>query len=175
MSDNLSVLYRQLGNYLKRFLKQPEDIEDVVQDAFLKSIEAAAKGEVRYPSAYLYTAARNLAINKLTRNYTELYDFIEYFPSDMTALYSSALEEDMVVLERYSRFCRVVSQLPKQCRKVIVLRKVYGYSQNEVAEMLGISVSTVEKHLVKGMVRCTEYMARQDATYDIEAQEWSEK
>lgn len=175
MDHELPQLYGRLKGYLRKFLKSREDIEDVVQDSFLKTLEAATKGEIQYPSSYLYTTARNLALNKLTRNYHELFDFIENFPADMSLLESVSLEEHAISTERLLLFCRVASQLPEQCRKVLILRKVYGYTQDEVAEQLGISVSTVEKHLVKGMVRCTEFMERQDASYDARAEQWTTK
>jgi len=175
MDKEISELYGRLKGYLRKFLGRPQDIEDVVQDSFLKTLEAAAKGDIHYPSSYLYTTARNLAINKLTRNYYELFDFIEHFPEDTSFLESASLEDEAIYSERLVLFCRVASQLPDQCRKVLILRKVYGYSQKEVAEQLGISVSTVEKHLVKGMLRCTEFMERQDATFDVEAEQWTNR
>jgi len=175
MDREITELYGRLKGYLRRFLRRPEDIEDVVQDSFLKTLEAATKGEIQHPSSYLYTTARNLAINKLTRNYYELFDFIENFPEDMALLETVSLEDEAISSERLMLFCRVAAQLPEQCRKVLILRKVYGYSQHEVAEQLEISVSTVEKHLVKGMLRCTEFMSRQDASYDAKAEQWTQK
>jgi len=60
---------------------------------------------------------------------------------------------------RFELFCRAAAELPEQCRRVLILRKVYGFSQHEVAEQLGITISTVEKHLAKGLVRCSQFMA----------------
>src|SRR5690606_20794216 len=50
-----------------------------------------------------------------------------------------------------------------QCRKAFVLRKVYGYSQKEIADSLGISENTVEKHIATGIKRCTGYMMARKA------------
>jgi RNA polymerase sigma-70 factor (ECF subfamily) len=47
-----------------------------------------------------------------------------------------------------------VAQLPLQCRRAFLLKKVYGLSQKEIAGYLGISESTVEKHVAKGLLHC---------------------
>lgn len=173
MNDiNILTLYTKLKGYLRKYLKNEDDIEDIVQETFLKTIEISTKGTIHYPSTYLYKTARNLAINSITRNYHELFDFIENFPADMSLLESGALEDDAIESEKFLQFCRVASKLPEQCRKVLILRKVYGYKQVEVAEMLAISVSTVDKHLVKAILRCSDYMQKQNATFDIEVNKW---
>jgi RNA polymerase sigma-70 factor (ECF subfamily) len=55
-------------------------------------------------------------------------------------------------------FAEAISALPPQCRRVFLLRKVQGLSQKDVAQRLGLSVSTVEKHLATGLVKCSEYL-----------------
>ena len=54
--------------------------------------------------------------------------------------------------------------LPVQARRVFVLKKVYGYSQREIAEELGLAQSTVEKHVALAVRRCAEYMSRHGRT-----------
>jgi RNA polymerase sigma-70 factor (ECF subfamily) len=41
---------------------------------------------------------------------------------------------------------------------VFVLRKVFKLSREEISEVLGISTSTIEKHVAKGLVRCRDYL-----------------
>jgi DNA-directed RNA polymerase specialized sigma24 family protein len=48
--------------------------------------------------------------------------------------------------------------LPPLCRRVFVLRKVFKLSPTEISEVLGISTSTIEKHVAKGLVRCRDYL-----------------
>ena len=48
--------------------------------------------------------------------------------------------------QRLGQGREAVRQLPEQCRRVFVLKKVYGYSQREIAKELSLSESTVEKH-----------------------------
>ncbi len=59
---------------------------------------------------------------------------------------------------RFESFCVAVERLPPVCRRVFVLRKVHKLSHTEISEVLGLSESTIEKHVAKGLVRCREYL-----------------
>ena len=60
--------------------------------------------------------------------------------------------------EALPRFCRAVATLPSGCRRVFILRKVYGLSQKEIAERLLLSQSTVEQQVALSMLLASEYM-----------------
>ena len=51
-----------------------------------------------------------------------------------------------------------LKELPPRCRQVIMLRRVHGLSQREVAQKMGIQEETVENQIVKGMRALTEAM-----------------
>ena len=59
---------------------------------------------------------------------------------------------------RFESFCTAVDRLPPVCRRVFVLRKVYRLSHAEIAMVLGLSHSTIEKHVAKGLLRCRDYL-----------------
>ncbi len=158
MDSQWQQLQRKLKRYLGRFLKRPEDVEDIAQEALIRVLEAGSKGEIHYHKAYLYRTAHNLALNALARKSNLLEDYMEDFPDPDVFMESTTLEDEVAGQRRFELFCRVLATLPEQCRRVVVLRKVYGYSQQEVADRLGISVSTVEKHLAKGLQRCATQM-----------------
>jgi RNA polymerase sigma-70 factor (ECF subfamily) len=149
---------QRLQRYLGRFLKRKEDVEDISQEAFLKVLEAESEGRVRHREAYLYRTAKHLALNSLSRKSNVLVDYIEEI-AGADVFNTRALEDDVMAREHFEHFCRAVAQLPEQCRRVFVLRKVYGLSQQEVADHLGLSQSTVEKHLAKRLIRCGNHLA----------------
>jgi RNA polymerase sigma factor (sigma-70 family) len=158
MNRNGTQLHARLRRYLSRLLKRPEDIEDVVQESFLKVLEAGSKGEIHYPQAYLYRTARNLALNSLNRKSNRVVDSLEDLFDPDVLVQGISLEDDVALQKRFELLCRAAAELPEQCRRVLILRKVYGFSQQEVAQQLGISVSTTEKHLAKALVRCSQFM-----------------
>ncbi|MGH8200295.1 MAG: RNA polymerase sigma factor [Steroidobacteraceae bacterium] len=51
-----------------------------------------------------------------------------------------------------------MDSLPPLCRRVFVLRKVYQLSHAEIAQVLGVSHSTIEKHVAKGLLRCRDQL-----------------
>ena len=53
--------------------------------------------------------------------------------------------------ERFAQFCEAARRLPLQCRRAFVLKKVYGHTQLEIADIMGISQKTVETHIRTGM------------------------
>ena len=165
-SDGVAGAYlnyrMQLMKFASRFFRRPEDIEDVVQEAFVKSLEAERHDTtIRAARSYLFRVIRNLALNELTRGDDRLTEALEeYDPAFADRVDIERLVESS---ERFELFCRAVGRLPDVCRRVFVLRRVYGFSQREIAEHLGISIKTVEAHLAKGIVRCTEFMKLFDA------------
>ena len=68
------------------------------------------------------------------------------------------MEEGYHSEQKFLSFCRAVSTLPVICRKVFILKKVYGLSQKEIATFLDIAPSTVEKHIARGMNVTADYM-----------------
>ena len=67
------------------------------------------------------------------------------------AQYESPVTPDDLAL-----VARLFTALPSQCRQVFTLRKVYGYSQKEIATRLSIPESTVEKHLTQAACHCAQ-------------------
>lgn len=63
--------------------------------------------------------------------------------------------------ERFALFCEATRALPEQCRKVFILKKIYDLSHKEIAERLGISVSTTNQYLAKALARVTAHLREQ--------------
>jgi len=149
-----------LMKYLRRFYDNRQDIEDALQESFLKTYEIEKKQHIDTPAAYLFMTVNNFArrdLKKKSRMRTEPIEEI-----DLSSLYigMQAVEEGFEARQTLAIFCEAADSLPDQCRKAFLLRKVQGFSQKEIAKTMGISESTVEKHLAKGLMRSMEYMAR---------------
>lgn len=162
MDSQWFQLQARLKRYLGRILKRPEDVDDIAQESFFRVLEAGSKGKIEYPKAYLYRTARNLALNSLARKSSQLEDYIEDLPDPDVLGEGLSLEDHVMAQKRFELFCRATAELPEQCRRVLILCRVYGLSQKEVGERLNISISTVEKHLAKGLLRCADYMDRHE-------------
>lgn len=135
-----------------------QDVEDILQDTFINTYQSSLKQEIRYPKAFMVKTAIRLA--NRTINLSQRMDScetIEEFSDESLSHYeaagfSSFTEKDVLQKEDFAFLCEAISQLPEQCRRVFILKKVYGLSQREIAERLSISQSTVEKHVAKGLL-----------------------
>ncbi|MEQ8802939.1 MAG: RNA polymerase sigma factor [Haliea sp.] len=148
-----------LRRFLRRFLVDPRDVEDISQEAYLRAFQAEQSDVVRSPKAFLFRIARNLALNELSRRSRALTDCIDEASGAGEDTGSPCLEEQLQSEQRLALFCRAAARLPPQCRRAFLMRKVYGYTHREIAEKLGVSTSTVEKHIATGLYRCSQFMA----------------
>ncbi|TAJ92308.1 MAG: RNA polymerase sigma factor [Gammaproteobacteria bacterium] len=148
-----------LRRFLMRFFVRPQDIEDAVQETFLRAYESEQKQTIRAPKAFLYKVAENLALSEISRKAHQLMDYVGDF-SEMEVLDDKpSLIEDLMQQERLANISAAIATLPPQCRRVMVMRKVFGFSHKEIAVRLEISVKTVENHLNRGLQRCQETLA----------------
>ncbi|MAY03686.1 MAG: RNA polymerase subunit sigma-70 [Gammaproteobacteria bacterium] len=159
---NRLLLFRVIGR-----IAGPEEIEDILQETFLKSYAAARKQKIYNPRAFMLKTAKHIALNHVNRASVKRDQSLEDFTEDDLNLIGKTLEEKYQSDEKFLVFCQAVAELPVSCRRVFILRKVYGYSQKEVANYLKISPSTVEKHIAKGINLTAQYMINKDQSVNI--------
>lgn len=144
--------------FLRKFLRQTQDIEDVTQEAYLKAYVAEQEKSIDNPKSYLFTIAKNIAINELTKKAYQITDYIEECDVKETTKKTAPLEAEVEAQQALGIYCEAVAALPEACRRVFLLRKVHGLKQSEIAETLGVSLRNVEMHLQKGTLRCREFI-----------------
>lgn len=147
----------------------PSDVEDVVQETYVRICKVASKGEVDSPKSFLFRTVINLGKDLHKRSDRRLLQGVESL--DELDPYADEPERndilsEVISNEEFGFFCEAVRVLPSQCRRAFVLKKVYGYSQKEIAMEMGISENTVENYIATGMKKCARYMKayQQDGT-----------
>ncbi len=132
----------------------PKEIEDIVQETYVRICQMDKREPVEQPKSFLMKTARNLAYDHLKKSETRLADGVETdCDFDVDALLHDEVFESIASNQEFAHFCEAVRQLPVQCRRVFVLRKVYGYSQKEIATERKLRESTIEKHIAVGFKR----------------------
>lgn len=157
--ENESILKR----FLNRFLPRAQDIEDVVQDTYIKAHCAEKTTTIISPKAFLFRIARNQALKELRRKANRITAFIEDLDEPNIDGVSASAEEENIAQQRLGLFCQSVLSMPPRCRRVFLMCKIYGMPYKDIAEELGISVSGVEKHVAKGLQICNEYVERSES------------
>lgn len=139
------------------------DVEDILQEAFVRTWESDGRDAIRDARAFLLRTATNLAINHVSRAAYRTTGSLDSLDEAHSA--DGAVPPDVQIDsdQRFRSFCRAVGGLPEQCRRVFILKKVYGLSQQEIAAQVGIAESTVEKHIARGLVLCREHMLAEAA------------
>lgn len=157
---NIFLDYKNtIRGFISRIVK-PDDIDDIVQETFVRSYEANLKQEIKYARSYMLKTAQNLAFNHNAKWDNKFNDSIEDFVEPPVELTSATFEDDYESKERFLSFCRATDQLSGSVRKCFILKKVYGLSQKEIAQYLQLSESTVEKHVAKGLLKSVQYMQK---------------
>ncbi|HRE06343.1 MAG TPA: RNA polymerase sigma factor, partial [Opitutaceae bacterium] len=149
---------RSLRSYLSRTLPSFADVDDAVQDCYSRILHAKKKGQVRSIRPLLFAIARNAVHDFFhSRARSAAIPITETAPM-------AVLEDRPGVVESICRqqelalLSDAIHALPSRCREVILLRKIKGYSQREIATMLGISENTVEVLAAKGTRRCAAFL-----------------
>lgn len=151
-----------LRNWLRARFPNLPDRDDLIQDVYIRLWKARSQAPIDCPKAFLFTAARNLALNRLRHAY--------YEPNLGESFRSTVLDEKPDIpsqvsrREDYTRLTEAIQSLPERCREVFVLRRLYGYSQKEIAARLGIAEKTVEIHAMVGMKKLTQYFRDLEAS-----------
>jgi RNA polymerase sigma factor (sigma-70 family) len=143
-------------------LVPPKEIEDIVQEAYVRICQLDQHEVIAQPKSFLMKTARTLAIDYLKKSETRFSESVEqeWEYSTVAQQDEDATFEQAATEQEFAHFCKAIRELPVQCRRVFVLKKVYGYTQKEIAKELDISESTVEKHIAVGFKRCTIYMLK---------------
>ena len=153
---------------LFRYVRNPADVDDLLQETYARLLAAnpSGGGEVRSVRALALTIARNVALDWLRHRNVVPIELV----SDLTNLdvldEKAQVDEIVNAHQELTLLSVVVAELPKRCRQVFTLRRVYGLSQREIAERFGISEKTVEQLLVRAVRRCAEALFAREVVAD---------
>jgi len=149
-----------LRTWLRARFPVVTDADDLVQEAYARLMRAHATGPVACPRALLFVTVRNLALNHLRHQRIERPEGAAEIDALSVADERVGAPEALAQAEDFQVLIRAIQALPERCRQIVTLRKIYGLSQKEVAERLGLSEHTVEAQGGIGLRKCIEYFRR---------------
>lgn len=155
--DLLVMKYQsRLSKLVARFLRNPSDIPDVVQEAFIKAYRALPnfRGESAFYT-WLYRIGINTAKNHLVAqsrksplNGIDAQDAEDYGASEWLKEYSTP-EREVLTSELEKTIFQVMNELPPDLREAITLREIEGLSYEEIAEVMDCPVGTVRSRIFR--------------------------
>ena len=164
-----TVIYQEFAKPIERYLLkflEPREAEEVVQEVFLKvnSNLADFRHEAKL-STWIYRIATNMALDRLKkascRFAAKQVPLQEQGESGLTNTRRGAsVELDTIHKEMNQCIRGVIDDLPENYRMVIVLSELGGFSNQEISEVLGLSVGVVKTHLHRGKMRLKEELIK---------------
>jgi RNA polymerase sigma-70 factor (ECF subfamily) len=142
---------RWLTGYFRRRIRDDGDVEDMVQDVFARIVTRDSTEPIKNLGGYVLKIASSVIADRARRRAVRQAEAHVPFDPDFHA--SEEIDPERVLggKEDLNAAVAALLSLPERTRTVFVLRRLEGYSYRDIAAHLGISVSAVEKHLVRAL------------------------
>jgi RNA polymerase sigma factor (sigma-70 family) len=128
------------------------EVEDVIQETYTRLVAAESVAHVRDAKNYAFQVAGSVVIDHLRRMKVVPISSLPDLDYLEVASEEPSPERQAIDRDELNRLAQMIARLPGRVRDVFTLRRVHGLSQREVARRLGLSESTVEKHMARGFL-----------------------
>lgn len=135
------------------------EIDDIIQETYARLSTLASVEGIRDPRSYMFRTAHSVLVTFIRKS--RVISIRAFAQFEEEALVDDEPGPEAIAIDRdeLTRLGRAIAELPPRIREVFVLRRVEGLSQREVAERLGLSENTVEKHMGGGLRRLADFLA----------------
>jgi RNA polymerase sigma-70 factor (ECF subfamily) len=155
---------RWLTGYFRRRVRNDDEVEDLVQDVFARIVARDSETPVEHLGGYVARTAASVLADRGRRRSSRHADFHVEFDADRHADEEIDPERVLSGKEDLHAATAALLSLPERTRAVFVLRRLEGYRHGEIARHLGISVSAVEKHMVRAIRHLSTAMEKRHAS-----------
>lgn len=153
----LFLLYhKRLLNFSMTITHSKESAEEVVSDVFMK-IWANRKtlSTIENFHLYIYVVTKNLSINRILKERKRQTFSLDEIEIDIKNIYTNP-EQLMITAEMQKRISAAIHALPPKCKLIFKLIREDGLKYKEVAELLSLSLKTVENQMTIALKKITE-------------------
>ncbi len=126
------------------------EIDDIVQETYARLITVESIAGIGNVKNYMFQTAYSVLVSHVRRSKIVAFETVTDL-EQLGATWDSSPEDHVIDRDELNRLARAVATLPGKIRDVFVLRRVNGLSQRDVARELGLSESTVEKHMSRSI------------------------
>ncbi|MCX7983933.1 MAG: sigma-70 family RNA polymerase sigma factor [Bacteroidetes bacterium] len=145
-----------LYKFLARIIKQREELDDLVQESFIKAFTSIQQFNEEYAfSTWLFKIATNTTIDFLRKKKIPTISINSTLETEEDE-YSFQLpdkepipDQQLIAHQRSSVLMEAIEALPPKYRKVIILRHVEEMEYTEIAKVLKIPLSTIKAHIFR--------------------------
>jgi RNA polymerase sigma factor (sigma-70 family) len=138
--------YAELCRYVRQKFSRAGEADDIVQDAFQNILNIDCIDSLENPRAYLYRTAKNIALNRMRREECQSGIFVELEAHEPLSI---PMDRQIIAERDMQRVIHALAGLPDKDRTTFLLNRMEGKTYTEISQQLGISVSSVEKRIMK--------------------------
>ena len=147
----------QLKGYLRNRFPAVRDVDDLVQESYLRIWKARVTHPIQSAKAFLFRIACNLALDAARHQQVSPIEAMGGL-ADLSGMEDKpGVVETMTREEKGKLLGQALGSLPARCREIVFLHKIKGLSQRAVADHLGLSEKTVANQITLGVKRCEEF------------------
>ncbi len=148
-----------LRSYLQNSYPTVRDVDDVVQESYIRLLKARAARPIQCARAFLFGIAQHLAVDVIRKERRTTAREVVMDLDSLSVLEGKADAAEMsCTKEEIALLAEAIHSLPTRCREVMILRKLERLSHQEIAQRLGIAPATVEVQIFRGMEKCARYL-----------------
>ncbi|MEP9360087.1 RNA polymerase sigma factor [Sphingomonas sp. KR3-1] len=153
---------RWLSGYFHRRVRDHDEVEDLVQDVFTRIVARDSEEAVGHLGGYVMRTAASVLADRARRRAVRQADLHIVHDGDRHG--DDALDPERVLSGKQDLHAATAAllSLPERTRTVFVLRRLEGQRHADIARHLGISISAVEKHMVRAMRHLSAEMEKRD-------------
>ena len=140
-----------LERYFMRRIRPETEVDDAVQEVFVRLAKRGAVEDAENAAAYIFTTAKNVLIDRARRAKVRHENAHVEFDAETHGDEDFSPEHVLEQEERLALAAQIIEQMPERMRTVFVMRRLEGMRYAEIADTLGVSVSAVEKHMQRAM------------------------
>lgn len=155
-APDLKDLRDALTAYFQRRVQQQDDVQDLVQEVFLRLSARGAQTGIGNLRGYVFQVAASILVDRSRRRAARHQDAHVELDPERSSEADFGPDRILAGREALKAVMHVVRLMPERTRTIFVLRRIEGMSYKDIAGRLGLSVSAVEKH----MMRAAERLAR---------------
>lgn len=143
-----------LARYFQRRIQDASEVDDLVQEVFLRLVRRGEVSEVGEPEkleGYVFKTAASVLADRSRRRKVRQADRHVPFEPEVHAGEAPGPERTLIGLETLEAIGLALLELPERTRRVFILRRIEGLSAPETARRLGVSPGAVDKHMLKAV------------------------
>lgn len=151
--------YRELGQFLRRYIRTPQDVDDCLQETFLRVWRQEQLGTLKDDArGYLFTTALNVARDRHRRNEVRCAGAHDALDDELV----DDCEPDAEAIAHWRHGIRqletALTGLRDSTRVVFLLHHVERLTYPEIARRQGVTTRTVEREMARALAHCAEHL-----------------